>query len=159
VELPTGVHHTGWHKTKRDAVAESAHRLAIADWHQVEEPEEIEAGWFPASELLDALKAEGIEDAWVWQSGGGTATFMLPNESTGLPMLVGPGSYHWEDSTKSLFTMDELSYAIDHNDWYERFGLEAEEPENHDIDPSTSIADAAKQIAEQYRKYNEQYAK
>ena len=33
VELPDGTHHTGWHKTKRDGVAEAAHRLAIADWH------------------------------------------------------------------------------------------------------------------------------
>lgn len=33
VELPDGTHHTGWHKTKRDGISDSAHRLAIADWH------------------------------------------------------------------------------------------------------------------------------
>jgi hypothetical protein len=33
VKLATGITHTGWHRTKRDGVSESAHRLAIADWH------------------------------------------------------------------------------------------------------------------------------
>jgi hypothetical protein len=33
ITLPDGTVHQGWHKTKRDGVAECAHRLAIADWH------------------------------------------------------------------------------------------------------------------------------
>jgi hypothetical protein len=153
VELPIGVHHTGWHKTKRDAIAESAHRLAIADWHEVEEEEEVDEGWFPASKLLDALKAEGVEDAWVWQSGGGTATIMIPKED-GFPMLIGPGSYHWTKPSMSLFTMDELSYGLDHDTYYERNGLDADEPENYYVDPETSITDAAKQIVAKFRELN-----
>jgi hypothetical protein len=34
IKLASGKTHTGWHRTKRDGVSESAHRLAIADWHE-----------------------------------------------------------------------------------------------------------------------------
>jgi hypothetical protein len=123
--------------------------LAKLDLEHNQEPQEEEIeGWFAASKLLDALKAEGIEGAWVWQSGGGTATIMIPNEG-GIPTLVGPGSYHWEEPGKSLFTMDELAYGLDYHDYYEKYG---EEPKDNMVPKDSTIADAAKLIAEQYRK-------
>ena len=41
--------------------------------------EEIE--WFPARDLVDAMKAEGLE-LQVGQTGGGTATFFLQREGS-----------------------------------------------------------------------------
>lgn len=53
--------------------------------------DEIE--WFPAHELVDAMRAEGFE-LQVGQTGGGTATFFLHSEGNHT-FLIGPGSFDW----------------------------------------------------------------
>ncbi|VXB16531.1 hypothetical protein ARTHRO9V_1270003 [Arthrobacter sp. 9V] len=55
--------------------------------------EEIE--WFPARDLVDAMKAEGLE-LHVEQTGGGTATFFLQSEGNHT-FTVGPGSFNWKN--------------------------------------------------------------
>lgn len=116
------------------------------------ESEEEENGWFPASDLLEPLKAEGLDKATVEQTGGGTATFYIQQEPHHDMVTVGPGSFHWGEPDKSLFTLDEFYYGMD---CYDNDGeLRDEDPENHRILPGTSMADAAKTIAEFYRKLN-----
>ena len=125
------------------------HNQAEPELEEDPEPER-----FIAKELLDALKAEGL-NADVQQTGGGTATIFIedPEKPGEDVFLVGPGSYHWNDPNMSLFTMAELSYGLDH---WEDDGdtLREVEPEGFVIDPSTSVADAAKQIVAAFKKHH-----
>lgn len=106
--------------------------------------------YFDASVLIEALKAEGL-DAHVWQSGGGTATFYVKQEPTHKEFLIGPGSYHWEQPGKSLFTTDELYAGVDVDD--DNYDA-AFDGDGITIEPGTSIEDSAKQIAAEYRRVN-----
>jgi hypothetical protein len=114
-----------------------------------EAPEEEGNGYFDAGDLVDALKAEGL-DAHVGQSGGGTATLYMKQDPAHDEFLIGPGSYHWEDSRKSLLTTDELYYGLDAN--------EHADPDMFTVTPGTSIPDMAKQIADAYRTHNKMEA-
>ena len=119
-----------------------------------EPEEEAMEGWFFAKELTDPIKAEGLK-VNTCQSGGGTATLYIedPNKPQHDMFLVGPGSYNWGNPDMSQFTMDELSYGLDH---WEDDGEEMreEEPESVSIDPSTSVPDAAKQIVAAFKKHH-----
>lgn len=110
-----------------------------------EEPQEDGAGYFDAGLLVDALKEHGL-DANIWQSGGGTATLTIKQDPSHDEVLIGPGSYHWEDPRKSLLTTDELYYGLDAG--------EMEDTIDGTVAPGTSIPDAAKQIADAYKAHN-----
>lgn len=112
---------------------------------------ELEGNWFFAKDLLAALAAEGLDKAYVWQSGGNCATFWIQQEDSHMPFTAGPGSYNWTDSTTSAFTTDELYYSPDYDTYYEKHGEEVDQP---GIAPGTTMADAAKLIADAYRKQN-----
>ncbi|WP_416430448.1 hypothetical protein [Paenarthrobacter nicotinovorans] len=110
-----------------------------------------ETEWFPARELVDAMKAEGLE-LQVEQTGGGTATFFLQSEGSHT-FTIGPGSFSWKNPLESRFTTAELYYGPDHYD-------EADEPvefsadEEKTITPGTPMADIAQEIAANFRRFN-----
>jgi 3'-phosphoadenosine 5'-phosphosulfate sulfotransferase (PAPS reductase)/FAD synthetase len=112
---------------------------------------EIEGNQFYARDLIDALKNEGIHSAWVWQSGGGTATFVIKENDAHMSFTAGPGSYNWTDAPTSVFTTDELYYGQEYNDYVEKFDSE---PEEFPIAPGTPIPEIARAIAAEYRKVN-----
>ncbi|NIJ03382.1 hypothetical protein FHR86_003741 [Paenarthrobacter ilicis] len=110
-----------------------------------------EIAWFPARELVDAMKAEGLE-LHVDQTGGGTATFFL--QSAGChTFTVGPGSFSWKDPLASEFTTAELYYGPDR---YDDDGdpVEFAADEEKAITPGTPMADIAQEIAANFRRFN-----
>ncbi|SEJ83670.1 hypothetical protein SAMN04487917_1217 [Arthrobacter sp. yr096] len=111
--------------------------------------EEIE--WFPARELVVAMKAEGLE-LQVGQTGGGTATFFLESEGSHA-FLIGPGSYSWNTPLESQFTTAELYYGPDQ---YDEAGepVEFSDDEEKTITPGTPITDIAQEIAANFRRFN-----
>ncbi|WP_024821101.1 hypothetical protein [Arthrobacter sp. 31Y] len=111
--------------------------------------EEIE--WFPARELVDAMKNEGL-DLQVGQTGGGTATFFLQEEGSHT-FLIGPGSFNWNDPLESQFTTAELYYGPDH---YDDAGepMEFADDEEKTITPGTPMTDIAEEIATNFRRFN-----
>ena len=121
--------------------------------HNQEEAEEDEGEpYFPASDLLEPLKAEGLDKAYVEQTGGGTATFYIQQEKHHEMVTAGPGRFDWGNPDNSEFTLGEFYYGMD---CYDNDGdLRDEDPENFQILPGTSMADAAKAIAEFYRNLN-----
>ncbi|GGJ41725.1 hypothetical protein [Paenarthrobacter histidinolovorans] len=110
-----------------------------------------EIAWFPARELVDAMKAEGLE-LHVDQTGGGTATLFLQREGSHT-FTIGPGSYSWNAPLESEFTTAELHYGPDH---YDEDGEPVDFPgdEEKTITPGTPIADIAKEIAANFRRFN-----
>jgi len=110
-----------------------------------------EIAWFPARELVDAMKAEGLE-LHVDQTGGGTATFFLQSEGCHT-FTVGPGSFSWKDPLASKFTTAELYYGPDHyDDDGEPVDFAADEEKT--ITPGTPIANIAQEIAANFRRFN-----
>ncbi|MFJ4210685.1 hypothetical protein ACIPY2_19695 [Paenarthrobacter sp. NPDC089675] len=111
--------------------------------------DEIE--WFPARELVDAMKAEGL-DLHVGQTGGGTATFFLQEEGSHT-FLIGPGSYSWNAPQESEFTTADLHYGPDQ---YDEDGepVEFSDDEQKTTTPGTLMADIAKEIATNFRRFN-----
>jgi hypothetical protein len=111
--------------------------------------EEIE--WFPARELVDVMKAEGLE-LQVGQTGGGTATFFLQAEGSHT-FLIGPGSYSWADPQESQFTTAELYYGPDQ---YDEDGepVEFSDDEEKTVTPGTPMAEIAHEIAANFRRFN-----
>ncbi|MET3370956.1 UNVERIFIED_CONTAM: hypothetical protein ABIE34_004235 [Jeotgalibacillus campisalis] len=110
-----------------------------------------EITWFPARELVDAMKAEGLE-LHVDQTGGGTATFFLQSEGSHT-FTVGPGSYSWTNPLESEFTTAELYYGPDH---YDDDGepVEFSADDEKTITPGTPMADIAQEIAANFRQFN-----
>lgn len=115
-------------------------------------PVELESTEFYAEDLIKALHAEGLASAKVYQSGGGTATFEIREEPQDEALLIGPGSYDWRDSSKSVFTTDELSYGADSYDVEGE--LKDEDPEQFYIHPDTELPEVARLVAAEYRKMN-----
>ena len=114
---------------------------------------DIEGNEFYVRDLVSALKEEGLE-AVIGQSGGGTATLYIELgrkcEDGSDYFLIGPGSYNWTDAPTSIMTTDELYYGEDGN--YHM------EPRMGEVKPGTSMADAAKEIAELFRQINTEEA-
>lgn len=110
--------------------------------------DEIE--WFPARELLDAMRAEGFEPQ-VGHTGGGTATFFLHSEGRHT-FLIGPGSFDWSDPLESQFTTAELYYGPDPYD--DGGPLEISGDEEKTITPGTPMTDIAEEIAANFRRFN-----
>ncbi|MFJ4268380.1 hypothetical protein ACIPY1_17630 [Paenarthrobacter nicotinovorans] len=110
-----------------------------------------EIDYFPARELVDAMKAEGLE-LQVGQTGGGTATFFLQSEGSHT-FLIGPGSFDWNDPLESQFTTAELYYGPDH---YDGDGEPVEIPDDEEktIIPGTPMRDIAAEIAATFRRFN-----
>ena len=111
--------------------------------------EEIE--WFPARDLVDAMKAEGLE-LQVGQTGGGTATFFLQREGSHT-FLIGPGSYNWNDPLESQFTTAELYYGPDQYD-EDREPVKFSDDDEKTITPGTPMTDAAQEIAAHFHRFN-----
>lgn len=111
--------------------------------------QEIE--WFPARELVDAMKTEGLK-LQVGQTGGNTATFFLQEEGS-RTFLIGPGSFNWNDPLESQFTTAELYYGPDH---YDDDGepVEVSDDEEKTITPGTLMTDIAAEIATNFRRFN-----
>lgn len=107
--------------------------------------------WFPARELVDAMKTEGLK-LQVEQTGGGTATFFLQEEGSHT-FLIGPGSYSWNAPLESEFTTAELYYGPDQYD-EEGEPVEFSDAEERTIAPGTLMADIAKEIATNFRRFN-----
>jgi hypothetical protein len=113
---------------------------------------ELEETEFYAEDLIALLQAEGLKSAKVYQSGGGTATFEIREEPQDEALLIGPGSYDWRNSAKSVFTTDELSYGADQ---YDVDGeLKDEDPEQFYIHPDAELTEVARLVAAEYRKLN-----
>ncbi len=110
-----------------------------------------EIAWFSARELVDAMKAEGLE-LHVDQTGGGTATFFL--QSAGChTFTVGPGAFSWKDPLASKFTTAELYYGPDrYDDDGEPVEFSADEEKT--VTPGTPMADIAQEIAVNFRRFN-----
>lgn len=82
--------------------------------------EPLEATEFYAGDLVDALKEAGFAGTYVLQTGGGTATIYASRLKEGETdgeidevVLGGPGSYHWNDPRKSVFTTDDFHIGED----------------------------------------------
>ena len=110
-----------------------------------------ELAWFPARELVDAMKAEGL-DLQVDQTGGGTATLFLQRKGSHT-FTIGPGSFSWKDPLESKFTTAELYYGPDH---YDDDGepVEFSADEEKTITPGTPMADIAHAIAVNFHRFN-----
>ncbi|WP_405476482.1 hypothetical protein [Paenarthrobacter ilicis] len=117
--------------------------------HTAQDAETI--GGFPARELVDAMKAEGLE-LHVGQTGGGTATCFLQQEGSHT-FTIGPGTYSWNAPQESWFTATALYYGPDH---YDDDGepVEFSADEEKTITPGTPIADIAQEIAANFRRFN-----
>ncbi|MDR6989315.1 hypothetical protein J2Y66_003830 [Paenarthrobacter nitroguajacolicus] len=107
--------------------------------------------WFPARELVTAMKAEGLE-LQVGQTGGGTATFFLQKGGSHT-FLIGPGSFNWSEPLESQFTTAELYYGPDQ---YDEDGEPVEFPDDEEktIAPGTPMAEIAKEVAANFRRFN-----
>lgn len=140
------LHTEGW----RDDMIKLRHLLQTE--YGVTEPDEEDEDvvWFPARELVDAMKAEGFE-LNVTQTGGGTATFELRSEGH-RTFLIGPGAFDWGNALESQFTTSELYYGPDQYD-DEGEPLEIPEDEEKTVKPGTPMAEIAKEIAANYRRY------
>ena len=74
----------------------------------------LEANEFYGGDLVAALKEAGFENAFVNQTGGGTATIYVSQSKERTAgkvdeiILGGPGSYQWGDPGKSVFTTDDF---------------------------------------------------
>lgn len=88
--------------------------------------QELDPKDFYAETLLDALKSAGWAEAWVEQTGGGTATIYAKRDRGGRFILGGPGSFNWHQAGKSVFSscefyigesQDEVPEGMDEADW------------------------------------------
>lgn len=86
---------------------------------------DLESSEFYGGELVSSLKAAGWTDSYVEQTGGGTATIYARKIETEEYILGGPGSFNWNDPSKSVFTTDEFVVGED------QFDLAGEE-KDHD---------------------------
>lgn len=112
----------------------------------------LEETEFYAEDLIAALVAEGLTSAKVYQSGGGCATFEIRQEPQDDAVLIGPGSYDWRNSEKSVFTTDELSYGADP---YDVDGEQKDhDPQEFYVASGTPLDEVAKAVASEYRRLN-----
>lgn len=117
----------------------------------VNQPHAEDVEGFPARDLMDAMKAEGL-DLLIGHTGGGTATLYLQSEGSHT-FLIGPGSYLWNDPLDSRFTTAELYYGPDH---YDDDGAPVEFPDEEEktITPGTTTAAIANEVAANFRRFN-----
>lgn len=106
----------------------------------------LEANEFYGGDLVEALKEAGFENSYVMQTGGGTATIYAfhsdDSNSDEVDELImgGPGSYHWNDPNKSVFTTDE--FYIGEEQFYTNDEAEKDwEPYTLTVSAGASIAD------------------
>lgn len=74
--------------------------------------EQLNDTQFYGESLLPMLHARGFE-AYVEHTGGHCATFMVTKTGSNDRILIGPGSFNWDEPGKSVFTTDELAIGAD----------------------------------------------
>lgn len=120
----------------------------------------LEAHEFYGGDLVEALKEAGFNNAYVMQTGGGTATIYASHsedsetDDVDEMILGGPGAYHWNDPNKSVFTTDE--FYIGEEQYYTNSDTEKGwDPYSRSVTAGAAIADMVALFVEVSKHVNE----